>query len=389
VTPAAFGERYRAHFGARPRIYVAPGRVNLIGEHTDYNDGLVMPLALPFVTMVGGTASIGTRCRVDSLPMNETCEIDLAEIVRAEHKPRAAHWSNYVAGVLQSLARLGVALRPMNLLIDTTVPIGAGLSSSAALEVATALTAIGVADACLDARQIALACQRAENDYVGVRCGIMDQFAALFGEEDRVLFIDCRTLEHATVPLDHVAVVVCNTRVRHSLAGSEYNQRRAQCEEAVRHFAALRPGVASLRDVTVQDLAAARDSIGELLYRRCRHVISENSRVSTMREALAVGDLDRAGSLLRESHVSLRDDFEVSCVELDVMVDVASAISGVYGSRMTGGGFGGCTVNLVERSAVSSFVDEVTHRYAHATDIRPEIYVCRPSKGAHEVTDWS
>jgi galactokinase len=248
------------------------------------------------------------------------------------------------------------------------------------------LAAIGVAGARVDPLQVAIACQRAENDYVGVRCGIMDQFAALFGLKDRALWLDCRSLEHSAVPLDAVALVICNTRVRHDLAASEYNLRRQQCEEGAREFATLRQGISSLRDVSLQDLAAAPASIGDLTLRRCRHVVTENLRVGAMREALVRGDLTGAGALLRESHVSLRDDFEVSCVELDLMVEIASSIPGVYGCRMTGGGFGGCTVNLLEPSAVETFVAEVTRAYARATRIEPEVYPCRASAGAREVT---
>jgi galactokinase len=272
------------------------------------------------------------------------------------------------------------------MLIASDVPIGAGLSSSAALEVSTALALLAVAGATMPREQIALGCQRAENEYTGARCGIMDQFISCFGKADHALLLDCRTLKRELLPLSNRArIVICNTNVKHNLAGGEYNQRRADCEASVRYLQQFLPGIRALRDITLPALEKYGKGLSEIRFRRCRHVISENERVQKAARALKSDDLARYGELMSESHRGLRDDYEVSCRELDLMVDLASKIDGVFGARMTGGGFGGCTVNLVSEDALEVFRAEIAKGYKAVTGIDPDIYICTAAEGAGEV----
>ena len=368
--------------GAEPQVYRAPGRVNLIGEHTDYNDGFVMPAAIDFYTWVAAAPREDRRLRLRSENFDESAEFDLDD---ADPRPRG-HWSDYPRGVAVMLTRSGIDLRGADLLIRGEVPIGSGLSSSAAVEVATAYALADLSCARLDAMELAKLCQRAENEFVGVRCGLMDQFIACHGRASAALLLDCRTLDYASLPLPtDVRLVVCNTMVRHELAGGEYNERRAQCEEGVRLLSRSLPCVRALRDVTSTELERLKDELPHVVYRRCRHVVGEDERVTAARTALERGDLAEFGRLMGESHRSLRDDYEVSCRELDLMVELARAQEGVYGARMTGGGFGGCTVNLVGAYFVDAFRRGVARGYEDATGIRPEIYVCAPAEGVGRV----
>jgi len=263
------------------------------------------------------------------------------------------------------------------------VPMGAGLSSSASLEVATALALLDVAKSHLPPRDVALLCQRAEHEYVGTRCGIMDQFISVFAQSAHALMLDCRSLqsETLTIPAD-ARLVICNSMVKHELAGGEYNRRRADCETGVRILNRNLPHVRALRDVTQSDLERHKNELPEVVYRRCRHVIGENQRVTDAAAALRAGDLNRFGALMYDSHRSLRDDYEVSCRELDLLVEIASGCGGVYGSRMTGGGFGGCTITLARADAVDAFRNEISKRYRNETSIIPDIYVCSAAQGA-------
>jgi galactokinase len=266
------------------------------------------------------------------------------------------------------------------------VPIGSGLSSSAAIEVATACALVANSDLKIDPRELALLCQRAENEFVGARVGIMDQFISLFGQAQKALLLDCRSLEFRLLPLpDNVRLVICNTMVKHALASSAYNERRAQCEAGVAYMAKFLPDVTALRDVTIEQLDEHASGLDEVVYRRCRHVITENTRVLSAGDALEQGYLERFGELMGESHRSLRDDYEVSSEELDLMVEIAQKIEGVYGARMTGGGFGGCTVNLVAENRVGDFKDRVSREYERTTNLTPEIYICTAANGAEEV----
>jgi galactokinase len=280
-----------------------------------------------------------------------------------------------------------VELSGADILIHSEVPVGSGLSSSAALEVSTALALLSVNEHQMDLKKMALLCQKAENEFVGMKCGIMDQFIACFGQQDSALFLDCRSLEYQLIPLSHeeVSVVVCNTMVKHELGASEYNKRRAECEQGIQIMSQQLPGIKALRDVSLQQFNDLREMLPQIVRKRCLHVISENARTRQSAKALNDGDYARFGRLMHASHESLRDDYEVSCKELDIMVEKADAIAGVLGARMTGGGFGGCTVNLVKKGKEHDFSDEIAQQYEAATHLKPEVYICNPSQGAHEV----
>ena len=376
------GAAFQKRFGRKPMVSRAPGRVNLIGEHTDYNDGFVMPAAIGFYTYVAISTRDDRHLRVHSVNLQETKVLDLDAVAGAP----ARHWSDYVRGVAAVLEASAGRLSGADMLIASEVPIGSGLSSSAALEVSTAMALLAVSSARMPREQIALSCQRAENEYTGARCGIMDQFIACFGMKNHALLLDCRSLERELLPLTSKArIVVCNTRVKHNLAGGEYNQRRADCEAAVRFLQGPLPGITALRDVMLAQLEQFGEALPDTQFRRARHVISENGRALAAARALKSDDLRHFGELMYASHGSLRDDYEVSCRELDIMVELASKISGVFGARMTGGGFGGCTVNLVREDAVEGFREEIRRGYKAATGTDPDIYICTAAEGAGEV----
>jgi galactokinase len=389
---AALRSEFIGRFASEPRLFRAPGRVNLIGEHTDYNAGWVMPAAIQFYTTVAIALRSGGKLRIRSTNFAESVELPLPRAETASPPPgRGSQWSDYVLGVARALRQHGIELSGADLLIHGEVPLGSGLSSSAALEVAVALalsTAAGGPP--LDKLTLAKLCQNAENDFVGMRCGIMDQFASACGRAGHAMLLDCRSLEHQLVPLGDSAasqestpqLVICNTMVRHRLAGGEYNRRRAECEAGVETLSREVPGVRTLRDVSMQLLQSHAEVLDPVVFRRCRHVVSENARVGASAAALRNRDLLAFGRLMAESHRSLREDYEVSCDELDLMVRIAEPLDGVYGARMTGGGFGGCTVNLVRAEAVPQFKALIADRYAQATGHRPEIYVCAAADGA-------
>ena len=378
----SIAEQFRAKFGANPRVYRAPGRVNLIGEHTDYNEGYVMPVALGFYCWVAISARDDQRLVINSDGFSDTAEVELDS---PEIHPRKT-WSDYPVGVALELKRAGVPLRGANLLIHGEVPMGAGLSSSAAIEVATALALAEQSGHSPDRVQLALLCQKAENEFVGARCGIMDQFISLHGRKNHALLLDCRALDFELVAIPEcVRLVICNTMVKHEHASSGYNQRRAECEEAVQRLAKVLPRIRSLRDVTLDQLDLHRGTLSEVLYKRALHVLAENARVLGATEALRAEDLERFGIHMAESHSSLRDLYEVSCVELDLMVDQANRQEGVYGARMTGGGFGGSTINLVKRRFADAFAENMARGYEKETGIVPQIYICAPAEGAGAV----
>jgi len=375
----ALAKQFEQKFRACPSIFRAPGRVNLIGEHTDYNDGFVMPAAIGFYTSVAVAPRSDRKLRVHSCQFSETSEFDCEAL---EGPPRK-HWSDYVRGVAAVLEASGRKLRGADLMIDSDVPLGAGLSSSAAIEVSTALALAAVGGFDVPRMEVARLCQKAENEYSGARCGIMDQFISCFGQADHALMLDCRSLEFTSVPIPQdVRLVICNTMVKHELAGGEYNQRREACESGVGALRRFLPSIRALRDVTPKDLETHRSALPEAVYRRCRHVVTENERVVEAAEALKHGDLPHFGRLMYASHRSLNEDYEVSCEELNVMVDLASGIQGVIGARMTGGGFGGCTINLVAANAVGDFESRIASAYQKATGITPAVYVCSAAEGA-------
>lgn len=372
-------EQFKRRFSAAPKLFRAPGRVNLIGEHTDYNDGFVMPAALEQATWVAIARRNDSTVRVHSEMTGQTAEFDLDE---ANPQPRR-DWTDYVRGVAVELAAAGHRLVGADMMIGSDVPVGAGLSSSAALEVSSGYALLRIAGIEVDLTGLALACQHAENEFVGMHCGIMDQLVACKGVAGHALMIDCRSLETRPVPIDRRGrLMICNTMVRHKLAGSEYNRRRRDCEEGVAILARAIPGIRALRDVSLEALDRHRALLSDVLYRRCRHVISENARVTGAADALAAGDLRRCGQLMAASHASLRDDYEVSCHELDRMVEIASGVPGVFGARMTGGGFGGSAVALIAVEAVERFRDTVVRDYRHATGLTPAILACTPGAGA-------
>jgi galactokinase len=376
-------EEFDRKFGGHPRIIQAPGRVNLIGEHTDYNDGFVLPAAIQFQTSVAIARRKDNRLVLFSANYREQVEFDLEDLPAVAR----GHWSDYALGVARKLRTAGTPLPGSNLLILGEVPQGAGLSSSASLEVALCGAFLHAASAAMKGSDIARLCQAAENEFVGSRCGIMDQFVSVHGRKDHALLLDCRTLIYEHQPLiEGVRLVICNTMMRHAHAGGEYNQRREQCDAAVRFFKERKPGVRALRDVSMEDFQKYQADLPEIIRKRARHVIAENARVIRASDALARHDSVLFGQLMWESHASLRDDFQVSCRELDFLVKFAEKATGVYGARMTGGGFGGCTVNLVKAEAVEEFRDKIEDEYERATGKRPEIYVCSASQGLRTVT---
>jgi galactokinase len=372
-------ERFRKLYGNEPLLVQAPGRVNLIGEHTDYNEGFVFPAAIEFQTQIAIAKRSDRRMIVTSENYGERVEFDL------DHLPKVPrnHWSDYVVGIAGLLERKLGGLPGADLLLHGDVPQGAGLSSSASLEVAVCKAFLELSGKSMEGVAIALLCQQAENDFVGARCGIMDQFISVHGKKNHALRLDCRTLEYRLLPIPpDVRLVICNTMVRHSLAGGEYNERRAECETGARFFAERIPGVRSLRDVTLEEFEKFGGQLPEVIRKRCHHILTENIRVLQAAEALQAGDLKLFGRLMGSSHASLRDDFEVSCEELDLMVRLAEKNTGVYGARMTGGGFGGCTINLVQQSHVEGFLENVAAGYLEGTGRAPEIYISSAADGA-------
>ena len=383
-TQSLFKE-FEAEFGAAPtHMAVGPGRVNLIGEHTDYNDGFVLPIALYRDIRVLLRPREDRIVRAYSREYNGWYEFDLDHLAYDEQ----ILWSNYIQGVAWVLEEKGIRLNGMDALVSGNVPRASGLSSSAALEVATAkalLAASGKSEAVVDV-PLALAAQRAENKFVGVNCGIMDQFISVLGKEGHALLIDCRSLEYELIPFpSQAALVIGNTKASRSLAGSAYNERRAQCEEGVRLLQQDLPGITALRDVTSEQLEAHKEKLPEIVYRRCRHIVGENERVLQTVEALRNGDLAEVGRLMNASHESLRDDYEVSSPALDAMVEAMRSEDGCYGARLTGAGFGGCAISLVEPGQEQAMADAIYEQYSKATNIWPEVYTSLPGPGAHIV----
>jgi galactokinase len=373
---------FKVRFGTVANIYRAPGRVNLIGEHTDYNDGFVLPAAIEFYCWAAAAPRSDGKLVIHSENFNESVEACLDSLSPLGKK----HWANYPLGVAWALGQAGKPLTGANIYIAGDVPLGSGLSSSAALEVAVGFALLSLSGHAVDRAELAQLCQKAENEFVGARVGIMDQFVSCYGRAAHALLLDCRSLEHEFVKLPpDLQLVICNTMVRHELASGEYNVRRAECEEGVRILRTVFPGIRALRDVTLSQLEDHRRSLPPKVFARCRHVISENARVKSAVEAFHRGDSKALGPLMQDSHRSLRDDYEVSCKELDLMVEIACAQPGLIGARMTGGGFGGCTINLVESAAVTDFRRNVAAEYSAKTGLAPEIYVSPASEGAQQM----
>jgi galactokinase len=367
--------------GAAPVTAFAPGRVNLIGEHTDYNDGFVLPMAIEAGIELSARPRAGREVRLHAVDLGETSAFSLdAPIERDPAHP----WSDYLRGVVRGVLQAGLRVDGLDLAFSGSLARGAGLSSSAALEVATALALQALAGFALGVPRLARLCQAAENEFVGLQCGIMDQYASLAAKAGHALFLDCRSLAFEHVPLDlgaHV-VAICHSGVKHALVGSEYNRRRRECEAGVAALAARFPGVRALRDATPEQLEACRATLDPVVHRRCRHVIGEDQRVNDAVAALRAGDLGRLGRLMDASHASLRDDYEVSCPEVDLLVELARGAPGVIGARLTGGGFGGCTVNLVERDALPRLRDVVLPEYQRRTGKVARLFVSTAADGA-------
>lgn len=370
---------FRARFAAEPRLFRAPGRVNLIGEHTDYNDGFVLPVAIDREIVVAMAPRPGSLVRAYALDFDEEAHWPVDE----EVEEPGGHWSNYLRGVLTVLRRRGLSPQGFDLLLAGDVPIGGGLSSSAALEVAVTVAVATTFEFDLPPTELAQACREAEHLATGVLCGIMDQFVATLGRAGQALFLDCRDLSYDFVPLplEEARLVIANTNKPRALVDSEYNARRLTCEAGVAFFQKQRPEVRALRDVTAEEVESLRRELPEVVYRRCAHVVHENQRVLDSVAALRAGDLARFGELMNASHESLRDWYEVSCAELDALVEIAWGMEGVYGSRMTGAGFGGCTVTLAQAEAVPELERRIRAEYPARTGLQADVYVCTAADG--------
>jgi len=373
---AAFEEQY----GGEPDgIALGPGRVNIIGEHTDYSGGFVLPMAVDRAVAIAYRKKDGPEASVYSADYAE----GKAFPVESPERIEGHHWANYVMGVASVVRRAGHKVAAMDAAVAGDVPQGAGLSSSAAVEVATMVALDDVSGIGLDALTHVRLAQRAENEFVGVNCGIMDQFVSRLGERDHCLRIDCRDLQYAKVPLKSkdVRIVVCDTNVKRKLSAGEYNERRSACEGAAAKITGNTGAL--LRDVSLTRLLESKTDLSEVEYRRALHVLRENERVGLCCAALAEGRYEEAGTLMCDSHESLRDLFEVSCKELDAMVDIAMGVDGVYGSRLTGAGFGGCTVSLVKAGREGALGDAVMNQYQERTGLEPRVFVFEPGEGAH------
>jgi galactokinase len=372
---------FQKTYGRAPRwIAAAPGRVNVIGEHTDYNDGFVLPMAIEFYTIMAADQRPDGK---DIITFRSTSQTDAATVDLSQPvKPAAPKWGNYPRGVVAGFLARGIKPGGLDVLLHSTVPLGSGLSSSAALEVATATLLEAVTGKTIDPVEKALLAQKAEHDFAGVPCGIMDQFISALGREGHLLLLDCRTRQTQLVPMSDpsVALLIINTNVKHELSGGEYAERRAQCEEA-----AAKLGVKSLRDVTAEQLEKGKGKLSELVYRRARHVIGEIERTTHAAEGVRQSNWPAVGQLMYASHYALKDDYEVSCAELDSVVEIAENIGakdGVYGCRMTGGGFGGCCVALVKAGAVESISKIIAAEYKKKTGIDATVFSSRPAAGA-------
>ena len=377
---------FQDHFGYAPaNIVRAPGRVNLLGEHVDYNSGFVLPAAIDRATYIAFAPSQTDQTTLWAGDFNQQAVFSPQTLTAKTQSDASAlpEWAHYPAGVMWALTEAGLAAPAINAVFISNVPRGSGLSSSASVEMAFALAWQHLGGWSRSPMERALLGQKAENQYVGVNCGIMDQFASACGVANKVLMLDCRSLEYRSLPLpENVVLVVADTSVRRKLTSGEYNQRRSACEETVRILGRELPGITSLRDVSVEDFNRFSNQLPAELEKRSRHVVEEIQRTNQARVMLESGDVQNFGKLMNECHISLRDLYEVSVHELDVMVEIAQGLPGCYGARLTGAGFGGCTVNLVESSQAEEFVKVLGREYQAQTNCQPEIYICQASDGA-------
>jgi len=375
-------DAWKRHFGEPDGLLWsrAPGRVNLIGEHTDYNNGYVLPIAIDRDIVAAFRPNGSRMVKLHALNLNDTASFSLVDPKADPEHP----WMVYPMGIARILQEKGVEVPGLDVVFHGTVPTGGGLSSSAALTVAFGLAYCHAAGKEIDRKELALLCQQTEHRFCGVKCGIMDQFVSLHAQRGKAVYIDCRDLRHELLPCDfgNARFIVCDTRVKHELASSEYNKRRAQCEDAAHVLAEFIPGVHSLRDVNMQQFKAYQHRIPSPMRERARHVITENQRVLSARQALLRNKPLDLGILMDVSHDSLDEDYEVTSEELNLLVSLARECKGVFGSRMTGGGFGGCTVSLVDLSHVDDFCERVREGYRARTNIDPFIYVVQAEQGA-------
>ncbi len=376
--------KFQETFGSasKPLMFArAPGRVNLIGEHTDYNGGFVLPMGIDREVKIIFRPIVGEEVKLCSANFNEIDKFRLDDI----RPSRDNRWSDYIRGAAWAMQENSLPITAFEGVLYGNVPIGAGLSSSAALEVAASLAFCGKENLKnIDKKKLALTCQKAENEFVGVNCGIMDQFVSIHAKKDHAVLIDCRSLDYSILPLNthDVRIIVANTMVEHELGASAYNDRRSTCESAAQKLDDAIGGIKQLRDVSVEQLNTCKPQLSPIEYRRAEHVITENKRAVDAEDALLSCDYKKFGHLMNESHRSLKDDYEVSCPELDIMVNNAVKCDGVYGSRMTGAGFGGCTVSLVEAQKTTSVIESLEKNYQNQTGITPESYEFKAENGA-------
>ncbi len=360
----------------------APGRINLIGEHTDYNDGFVFPAAIDKAVYFAVSQNNKGLFRFYSVDFDEYFEMKVSALSRS-----GTVWANYLLGVARQFVKAGHAIRGVNCVFGGDIPVGAGLSSSAALETGFAFALNRLFNCDESLLSLTKMAQKAEHEFAGVMCGIMDQFAILQGKKGNAMRLDCRSLDfdYAPLELSETRIVLCNTKIKHALASSEYNSRRKECEQGVQILKKYDPSISALRDAGIVLLEEHRTELGETVFKRCKYVLEENNRVNEAFPALQKGDVASLGQLLFQSHEGLKNEFEVSCGELDLLVDLARRMEGVSGARMMGGGFGGCTINLVQKVHTEDFAKKITESYRKATGTSPEIYVVKIAGGTGEV----
>jgi len=369
-------------FNKKPLIVRSPGRINLIGEHTDYNEGFVMPAAIDKEIVCAVSANYGKTCRIIAHDMNDTFEFELNEFKRSDKG-----WPNYILGVIDQFQKRGLEVKGFDCVFGGNIPLGAGLSSSAALECSVAYSLNLLYQHNLSKLEIVHMSQDAENEFVGVNCGIMDQFASVFGRSDQILRLDCKTLEYEYFDfiMEDYGIVLCDTQVKHSLATSEYNTRRRECEKGVAILKKYYPTINSLRDVNIDQLTKHKNEFDDITYKRCKYVIEETDRVLRCCELLKKGDLIGFGKNMFETHEGLSKEYEVSCTELDFLANKAKESKMSIGSRMMGGGFGGCTINLVKISDLDRFIQTMTESYKNELNLELQTYTVKIENGTSKL----
>lgn len=370
--------KFVQEFKVEPILVRSPGRVNLIGEHTDYNNGFVLPAAIDLAIYMALSKREDNKCKIFALDLNDHFEFELGELKKSDK-----NWPNYIMGVIEQLQKKEYNIKGFNCVFGGTIPIGAGLSSSAALESGLIFSLNQIYDLGIEKIDMVKMAQKAENEFVGVNCGIMDQFINIFGKEGNVLQIDCRSLEYKYFPFvfNDVSVVLFDTKVSHSLASSEYNQRRRECSEGVAVINKDNPGIESLRDVTIEMLYSYEDKLDPVVFRRCKYAVEENNRLLNACQSLIEKDLKAFGDYMYQTHQGLSKDYEVSCPELDFLVEQSKQFCSIYGARMMGGGFGGCTINLVENNSIDHLVKKISEAYKEKFGKVPGVYITHISNG--------